>query len=251
MDLGLAGRVYVVGGGSRGLGFAAARTLVAEGGRVVISGRDAGRLARAVRLLGDTHATGVVADTIHPASPERLADAAREQWGRLDGVLINGGGPPTGQVMDLVDDAWREAFESVFLGAVRSARVMAGQLGEGGAMVFVLSTSARAVLTGLDLSNGLRPGLAMVAKSMTCQLGPRGIRVNALLPGRITTERTAYVDAERKGADAPVTGPDRIPLGRAGDPDEFGRVAAFLLSPAASYVNGVAIPVDGGAGCMF
>lgn len=242
MDLGLAGRVYLVGGGSRGLGFAVARELVAEGARVLVTGRDPGRLAEAARALGE-RAHPAAADNADASGPARLVDAALERWGRLDGALVNGGGPAVGDLAQLDDEAWREAFELVFLGAVRIARVLGAALPDGGALAFVLSTSARVPIPGLDLSNGLRPGLAGLTKSLAASLGGRGVRVNALLPGRISTERTRVVDAGTAAGD-PTAG---IPLGRAGEPAEFGRVAAFVLSPAASYLHGAAIPVDGGS----
>lgn len=242
MDLGLTDRVHIVGGGSRGLGFAVARALTAEGARVVLSGRDAASLDAAVEALGEQRATGVVADNADPASPRRLVDAALDRWGRLDGALVNGGGPPLGSVLQLPDDTWRHSFESVFLGAVRAARVIAGTLAEGGSIAFVLSTSVQVPISGLDLSNGLRPGLAMLTRTLATQLGGRGIRVNALLPGRITTDRTAYLDAG-----AAAAGNAAIPLGRPGEPGKFGGIAAFVLSPAASYLSGAMIPVDGGA----
>ncbi|MEU7206520.1 SDR family oxidoreductase [Streptomyces sp. NPDC045470] len=242
MDLGLAGRVYVVGGGSRGLGFAVARVLTEEGARVVLSGRDAASLATAVEALGEPRATGAVADSADPGSPERLVAVALDRWGRLDGALVNSGGPPLGDALDVPDDAWRDSFESVFLGAVRTARAISANLSEGGSMAFVLSTSARVPIPGLDISNGLRPGLAMLTKSLSAQLGEQGIRVNALLPGRIRTERTGLVDAGTTGSSGTT-----IPLGRVGEPAEFGRVAAFVLSPTASYLSGAVIPVDGAA----
>ena len=247
MDLGLTERVYVVSGGTRGLGFAVAQALVDEGARVVASGRDPAALAAAIDRLGEHRATGVRIDNSDPTCGARLVDSALERWGRLDGALINGGGPPVGYVADLSDDLWRKSFETVFLGAVRAARVIGEALRSGGSLAFVLSTSVRTPIANLDMSNGLRPGLAMVAKSMANQLGGRGIRVNALLPGRITTERTAYYDAHTASPDAVDAAIAAIPLGRAGTPSEFGSVAAFVLSPAASYLNGAMIPVDGGA----
>ena len=242
MDLELTDRVYIIFGGTRGLGFAVAEALTAEGARVVISGRDADRLAAAVKALGEPQAAGVVADNADPTGAARLVAAALDRWERLDGALISGGGPPLGSVLEIPDDTWRDSFESVFLGAVRAARVVVENLAEDGSIAFVLSTSVHVPIPGLDISNGLRPGLAMLMRTMAVQLGSRGIRVNALLPGRITTERTSYVDA---GTAASKNA--RIPLGRAGETCEFGRIAAFILSPVASYVSGVMIPVDGGA----
>jgi len=248
MDLGVRDRAYVITGGSRGLGLATARALVAAGARVVLSARDAAGVAEAAAGLGAGHAAGLAADLADATAPPRLVGAAREAFGRLDGALISVGGPPGGTVMGTSDDAWRAAFESVFLGAVRLARTLGDELGEGGSIAFVLSSSVRSPIDSLAISNGLRPGLAGVAKSLADELGPRGIRVNGLLPGRISTGRVRELDARRGDPDEVRTAlSGQIPLGRYGTPEEFGRVAAFVLSPAASYLTGVMIPVDGGA----
>jgi 3-oxoacyl-[acyl-carrier protein] reductase len=246
MDLGLADRVYLVTGGARGLGRATADVLVAEGARVVLSGRTEESLAEAVEALGD-QASYVVGDNADPGLPERLTAAARQRWGRLDGALISVGGPPTGTVASTTDEQWTTSFGAVFLGAVRLARHVASGLGEGGAIAFVLSTSVKGPLTEMAISNGLRPGLAMVAKQLADELGPRGVRVNGLLPGRIGTERVAELDAlQPDPVAAKASAAERIPLRRDGEPSEFGRAAAFLLSPAASFVSGAMLPVDGG-----
>ena len=246
MDLNLTDHVYVVTGGARGLGRATADRLVAEGAKVVLSGRDEASLAAAVSDLGDA-AVAVTADNADPATPGRLIAAAREAFGRLDGALISVGGPPTGTVTGTSDEDWRAAFESVFLGAVRVAREIAAELPEGGSVTFVLSSSVRAPIPNLTISNGLRPGLAMVAKSLADELGGRGIRVNGLLPGRVGTDRVAELDASTGDAEqAKARAVAGIPLGRYGEPDEFGRVAAFLMSPASAFVTGVMLPVDGG-----
>jgi 3-oxoacyl-[acyl-carrier protein] reductase len=248
MDLGLRDRAYVITGGSRGLGLATARALVAAGARVLLSARDAAALDEAAAGLGAGQAAGLAADLADATAPPRLVGAAREAFGRLDGALISVGGPPGGTVMGTSDDAWRAAFESVFLGAVRLARTLGDELGEGGSIAFVLSSSVRSPIDSLAISNGLRPGLAGVAKSLADELGPRGIRVNGLLPGRISTGRARELDARRGDPDEVRTALSRqIPLRRYGTPEEFGRVAAFVLSPAASYLTGVMIPVDGGA----
>jgi 3-oxoacyl-[acyl-carrier protein] reductase len=246
MDLDLKDRVYIVTGGARGLGRATVDALVADGARVVVSGRSAGSLAAAKAELGDAVVT-VEADNGDPGTPARLIAAAREGFGRLDGALISVGGPPTGTVSSTSDADWETAFGSVFLGAVRIAREVCAALEPGGSVAFVLSSSVRAPIPGLAISNGLRPGLAMVAKTLADEQGPRGIRVNGLLPGRVGTERVAELDestgdAEAAKAKAIAT----IPLGRYGEPEEFGRAAAFLLSPASSFVSGVMLPVDGG-----
>ncbi|WP_028654042.1 SDR family oxidoreductase [Nocardioides sp. J54] len=251
MDLGLDGRAYLLTGATRGLGRATAEALVADGARVVVSGRRQESVDEAVAALagigGDGCAAGVVADNADPDAAARLVAAAKDAWGRLDGVLVSVGGPPGGQVTDMTDEQWLAAFDSVFLGAVRLARTAAAELGEGGSIAFVLSTSVRQPIPGLAISNGLRPGLAMVAKNLADELGPRGIRVNGLLPGRVATERVAELDVATGDADAARAATEaQIPLRRYGQPEEFGRVAAFVLSPAASFVSGVMVPVDGG-----
>ena len=169
------------------------------------------------------------------------------------------GSSPGGTVADSSDDAWRSAFESVFLGAVRLARTLAAGLGAGqrqtgsltgtgGSIAFVLAASVRAPLPGLAISNGLFPGLAGVVKTLADEHGPAGIRINGLLPVRIATDRVRQLDALLGDPDevrARVS--QTIPLRRYGEPTEFGQTAAFVLSPAASYITGAMIPIDGGA----
>ncbi|OLZ65999.1 oxidoreductase [Streptomyces sp. IMTB 2501] len=246
MDLGLKDRVYVVTGATRGLGNAAARELVADGAKVVISGRDEKRVADAAAELGP-NAVGVAVDNADPRTPERLIAVAREHFGAFDGVLVSVGGPAPGFVADNTDEQWQNAFESVFLGAVRLARAAAGELEPGGVIGFVLSASVYEPIPGLTISNGLRPGLAGFAKSIADELGPRGIRVLGLLPSRIDTDRVRELDGLSADPEATRAANEaRIPLRRYGAPEEFGKVAAFLLSPAASYLTGVMLPVDGG-----
>lgn len=240
MDLDLTGKVFVVSGGSRGLGLATARALQAEGAHVVLGARSPGAAAAELGVVG------VPLDLGDPASADALVDAALQAHGRLDGALVSVGGPPAGLALDLTDEQWTSAFGSVFLGAVRLCRAVVAALPpEGGALALVLSTSVKAPVPGLAASNGLRPGLGMLAKTLADELGPRGVRVNGLLPGRVATDRLRELD----GPDPAVAARNAagIPLRRYGDPAEFGRVAAFLLSPAASYVTGAMVPVDGGA----
>lgn len=169
-------------------------------------------------------------------------------FGAFDGILISVGGPPAGDVAATTDEQWQSAFESVFLGAVRLARAAAAELGEGGSIGFVLSGTAHEPAPGMAISNGLRPGLAGFAKSLADELGPRGIRVVGLLPGRIGTDRMRELDGLAPDPDARrAANESAIPLRRYGSPEEFGRVGAFALSPAASYVTGVMLSVDGGA----
>ncbi|TXS45592.1 SDR family oxidoreductase [Streptomyces sp. uw30] len=246
MDLGLKDRVYVVTGATRGLGNAAARELVADGAKVVVTGRDEKRVADAAAELGP-NAVGVAVANAEPDAAARLIAAARDAFGGFDGILVSVGGPPAGFVADNTDEQWQTAFDSVFLGAVRLARAAAAELDEGGVIGFVLSGSVHEPIPGLTISNGLRPGLAGFAKSLADELGPRGIRVVGLLPARIDTDRVRELDGLSADPEATrAANAARIPLRRYGYPEEFGRAAAFLLSPAASYLTGIMLPVDGG-----
>jgi 3-oxoacyl-[acyl-carrier protein] reductase len=249
MDLGLNDRVYVVTGASRGLGRASAVALAADGARLVACSRDKDALTDlAEELGGNGRVLPVPGDLGDPETAGRLVAAAMGRWDRIDGALISVGGPKAGPISSITDADWRNGFESVFLGALRVARAVTGSIGEeGGALAFVLSSSVRQPVDGLATSNGLRPGLAMAAKTMADELGPRNIRVNCLLPGRLDTDRVRELDASLGRADSVRRDfESRIPLRRYGRPEEFGNVAAFLLSPAASYITGSAIAVDGG-----
>ncbi|WP_369138816.1 SDR family oxidoreductase [Modestobacter versicolor] len=248
MDLGLGGRGYLLTGASRGLGFATARALVDDGARVLLSARSAASVdAAAAALGGAPAATGVAADLADPAAAEELVGAAVDRLGRVDGVLISVGGPATGGVLDVDEAAWRAGVDSVLLGPLWLVRALVPHLSEGAAIAFVLSTSVRQPIGYLAVSNGLRPGLAMTAKALADELGPRGIRVVGLLPGTIATDRiTEIEDASGDAGAMRARTESTIPLRRVGRPEEFGAVAAFALSPAASYVTGTMLTVDGG-----
>ncbi len=246
MDLGLADRTYILTGATGGLGLATAQVLVEDGANVVVSSRSQESVDRTVAELG-TNATGVAADNADPETPARLISAANDAFGRLDGALISVGGPPAGLLMERSEDEWRGAFESVFLGSIRLATAVGAELEDGGSIAFVLSSSAKMPVANLALSNGLRPGLAMAAKTLADELGPRGIRVNGLLPGRVDTDRVRELDALADDpAAARAANEAAIPLRRYGKPEEFGRAAAFLLSPASGFITGTMLPVDGG-----
>lgn len=241
--------MYVVTGASRGLGLATARALLDEGARVLLCARDPDRLAAAAAELdrGDS-VMAMPGDLADPTTSGRLVASANARFGRLDGAVISVGGPPPGPTTEVSDDQWRTAFETVFLGAVRLSTAVARSAGfEGGSVLLVLSTSVRSPIAGLGISNGLRPGLAMVAKELADELGPQGIRVNAVLPGRFDTDRVRELDeATGDPAEARRSTEASIPLRRYGLPEEFGRVCTFLVSPAASYITGTAVTVDGG-----
>jgi 3-oxoacyl-[acyl-carrier protein] reductase len=249
VDLGLRDRTFVVTGASGGLGFATAQALVDEGARLVISSRDEQSIGRAAATLGTSRVVGIGVDNADPEGAERLVATAVAKWGAVHGALISVGGPAPGTAMTSAEDDWRRAFESVFLGGLRVARAVARCGEDGTSIAFVLSSSVKSPIGGLAISNGLRPGLAMTAKTLADELGPKGVRVNGLLPGRIDTARVRELDQNRGGDPAHVRKENErtIPLRRYGTPEEFGRVAAFVLSPVASYLTGTVIPVDGGA----
>ncbi len=252
MDLGLQDRVYIVTGASAGLGFASAAELVKDGARVVICSRDRDRVDAAVDALGGSeHALGVTADLGEADAAQRLVAAAEATFGRVDGAVLSVGGPPAGDVSVVQDAAWRDSFEKIFLGPLRVARTVLGY-GDSKAVLFVLSTSVRAPVASLGISNALRPGLAGAAKALADEFGPRGSRVLAVLPGRILTDRINELESAAPDPAAVRSSMQRlIPLGRYGEPAELGRVAAFLVSPAASYLTGFAVPVDGGLSRSF
>lgn len=246
MDLGLSDRVYVVTGASRGLGRACAEQLVGEGARLVLCDREeVGLSATSTALGGPERAIAVPGDLSEPGIETCLVAAAIARYGRLDGALISLGEPPPSTVMDADDGAWRLAFDNAFIAPLRLARTV-GHLAsnEGVSLLFVLSPSVREPVDGLAIANGLRPGLAMVAKNLADELGPRSVRVNTILPGRIDVDRSTPADPGRDENRRQTE--SRIPLGRFGEPLEFARPAVFLLSPAASYVTGAILAVDGG-----
>ncbi|HZA72490.1 MAG TPA: SDR family oxidoreductase [Propionibacteriaceae bacterium] len=249
MDLGLTDRVFVVSAASSGLGQATAQQLVAEGARVVLVARRAEVLDDAVAALGGESAVAVAADLADHDTAEIAARRARETFGRLDGALVSVGGPPTGSVLGTTVEQWRGAFDSVFLAALRlTDAVVRHGTARDLALAWVLSTSVKAPIPGLAASNGLRPGLAMLVKQLADELGPDGTRIVGLLPGRVETERVQHLDSlSEDPAEARARSEASIPLRRYGQPEEFGRVATFVLSPAASYLTGSMVAVDGGA----
>jgi 3-oxoacyl-[acyl-carrier protein] reductase len=239
---------FVVGGASRGIGRAIAAELVGAGARVLLLSRSAESVENAAAELGEL-ATPLAADIAAPDTPERVRAALGD---RLDGVVVNSGGPPLGRALEISDDEWRGSYELLIGGPLRLLRGLVPLMSEGGAIVFVTSSSVRQPIDGLDTSNVLRPGVNALVKVLSRELGPRGIRVNSVVPGRIDTDRLRSNDetsAERQGRDVEDVRRDsaaQIPLARYGKPEEMGRVAAFLLSDAAAYVNGAAVQVDGG-----
>jgi 3-oxoacyl-[acyl-carrier protein] reductase len=252
MDLGLRDKCFVIGGGSKGLGRAVAEVLAAEGARVLLFSRDEAALDAVAAGLGDRCAGFVVADIADPVAVETISTAVDAKLGGLDGILINAGGPPGGDVFALTDEQWLASYQLLIGGPIRLLRALVPTIEGEGAVLFITSTSVRQPITGLDTSNVLRPGVAALVKTLARQLAPR-IRVNGLAPGRFNTDRIRWLDDTRAKAlgmteeEHRVEATKQIPFGRYGDPPEFGRAGAFLLSPAASYISGVTLQVDGAA----
>lgn len=247
MDLQLAGRTYLVTGSSGGLGRATADVLVAEGANVVLVARREQTLNEALTEYGP-QAASLPADLSRSDTGQQACRLALDRFGRLDGALISVGGPPAGSVVSTTEDDWQQGFDTVFLAALRTASaVIENGTAPDLAIAGVLSTSTRSPIPGLSVSNGLRPGLGMLFKQLADEHGPDGVRVNGIMPGRIDTDRVGYLDSLADDPQAARAEQEAtIPLRRYGRPEELGRVAAFLLSPAASFISGSMIPVDGG-----
>ena len=249
MDLGLTGARALIGGGSGGLGGAIAQALRDEGARTGLIGRPGEKLQAAAERLGGT---AVPADLATPDGPRQAVEAAVTAFGGLDLLVVNSGGPPPGRFDELDEATWQAAIDGTLWSAIRLLRAALPHLREGRdpAILVILSSSAREPIPGLTTSNLIRPGLAGLIKSLVTEIVP--VRINGLAPGRLQTDRIAQIDAAlAASSNIPVEDiqkrtVERIPLGRYGDPLELGRVGAFLLSPAASYVTGAIVPVDGG-----
>jgi 3-oxoacyl-[acyl-carrier protein] reductase len=250
VDLGLTDRVYVVTGAARGVARACAEQLAAEGARLVLGGDDEETLAKVASELGGAdRAIAISGDLTDPGLETCLVAAAVARYGRLDGALVDVPPPARTGVLATEDGDWRLCFESAFLGPLRLCRTVARNLSqEGGSIVLLLSTPVREPVDGWALASAFRPALAMTAKALADELGPRAVRINTLLPGRMEADGLAPPrDQDEDGPDGVDPTPARVPLQRSGEPLELARPAVFLLSPAAGYVTGTTLTVDGGA----
>ena len=231
MDLGLTGRVAIVTAASKGLGRATAQALAAEGVRVVLNARNEAALAQLAATFDD--ALVVPGDITEPALPARLVDAAMDRWGRVDIVVGNAGGPPTGSALEVDDDQILAAVNANMLASIRLARAAVPHMRDRGwgRVVFIASATVRQPAPDLVLSNIARTGLWAWTKTAAQDLAEQGITVNVAAPGLHATDRLL----------------ERGTTGRTADPADFGKVVAFLCSEPANFVNGVALGVDGGA----
>jgi 3-oxoacyl-[acyl-carrier protein] reductase len=253
MDLGLKGKVAMVGGASKGLGFAVARALAAEGAIVSISSRNEAAIqAAAARLGGQTFAMAV--DVKSAADIQKWATATIDKFGGVDLLFSNGGGPPAGPALSFDDAAWQDSANLLLFSALRMVRAVVPSMTSrgGGAILVSTSSSVKEPIPNLGLSTVLRASVSALAKTLALELASSNIRVNQIVPGRLDTDRVRELDeinGRKQGipaADAKAKSAAAIPMGRYGEPDEFGRVGAFLLSDAASYMTGATVQVDGG-----
>jgi 3-oxoacyl-[acyl-carrier protein] reductase len=258
MDFGLAGCAALVAAGSRGLGRASARALAREGASVALFSRTAAAAEKAAQeIAAETHARtlGFAADATKAADLERAVAETVRAFGRLDVLVTNAGGPPPGTFSTLGDADWQRAFELNLMSAVRLIRAALPHLEKSGRgrVILLSSTTVKQPIDGLILSNAVRIGIAGLAKSLANELGTKKITVNQVLPGRIDTDRVRELDEGRakstgaSAADVRRANEQQIPLGRYGDPAEFGAVVAFFASAQAAYLTGTTLQVDGGA----
>lgn len=257
MDLMLKGKIALVTASSQGLGYAAARALAQEGANIVLCARRAAPLnAAAVRLAAETgvEVLPVVADVSSENDIEVLVTQTLKRFKRVDALFLNAGGPPTGHFMSLTPRDWEEAIQLTIQGVVHLMYAVAPvmQRQGGGSILANTSVTVRHPLDNLILSNSLRLAVVGLVKSLSIEMGPDNVRVNAIAPGWTRTERLEEIlraRVEQNGTTPEVEAAaiiGDVPLRRMADPMEFGRAAAFLLSPAASYITGVTLLVDGG-----
>jgi 3-oxoacyl-[acyl-carrier protein] reductase len=257
MDLGLKGKVALVAGASKGLGYGVAHAMAREGAIVSISSRDEASITDAASRIERETGAQVLAMPVDVRSAEaihRWVKATEARFGGIDALMTNSGGPPAGASLSFDDQAWQDAAELLLFSALRMIRAAVPSMQARGAGAILVSTSSsvKEPIQNLGLSTVLRASVSALAKTLALELAPLHIRVNQIIPGRIDTDRVRHLDemnARKQGIsteEAKRKAIASIPLGRYGEGDEFGRVGAFLLSDAAAYMTGATVQVDGG-----
>lgn len=257
MQYGLTGKVAVVTAASKGLGRASALLLAKEGCDLAICSRDAAEIeavAAEIRAETGRRVLAIGADVTKQADVERFMQVVMEAYGGVDILISNTGGPPTGQFMDFDDAAWQTAFEALLLPAVRLSRAVIPSMKArgGGRIVYITSGAVKQPVPGLMLSNSLRAAVHGMAKTLAAEVAASSITVNCVAPGRIDTDRVRFLDdqlAAKTGQESAAVKAAReatIPVGRYGEPQEFGQAVAFLCSAGAAYITGTTLWVDGG-----
>lgn len=258
MDLGLKEKVVFVAAASKGLGRAIAEEFAREGAKVVMCSRDEAAISGAAREIAQRtggEMLGVAADLASREGCERFVKAGLDRFGRMDAIVVNAGGPPPGRFEELEEAQWDKAYQVTLMSAVRLVKLAIPELRKTkGNIVFSTSTTVRmpTAYVPLILSNSLRAAVHGMLKTLSKDLAADGIRVNAVQPGRIHTERIDQLDADtakrtgRSIEDVRKEWRGQIPLGRYGDPKEFAAAAVFLASERASFITGLSLQVDGG-----
>jgi 3-oxoacyl-[acyl-carrier protein] reductase len=257
MDLQLKDKRALITGSSRGLGYATALVLAQEGCRVAINSRDDAKVSAAAKVIGGAtgaQVIGLVGDVADPDVPERLVGESARAFGGLDILITNAGGPPAGAFDSFNEAAWQKAIDLSLMSHVRLIRAALPYLKQSRAasVLTITSYSVKQPIPNLVLSNSVRSATVGLTKSLALELGPAGIRFNSILPAWTETERV-YELMKSRAAQNRNTLEEEIakqskdsPLGRMGKPEEFANAAVFLVSPAASYITGVMLTVDGG-----
>jgi len=249
MDLQLKDKTILITGASKGLGYSVARILVQEGAHVIICSRSEEALKKATNTLGDK-SRYIIADLTKSEDIHNLLRQVKEITPKLDGLFVNAGGPPPGRFIDITDDDWKSAIELVLMSTVRLTRNALPLLrkSESTSILYNTSSSVKQPTENFLLANSMRLAVIGMMRTLADELGPEGIRVNAVCPGPIQAQpiERLFTGSKTDNTTPRVETQPKIALKRLGLPDEFGKPCAFLLSPVASYIHGALLLIDGG-----